>query len=73
SELLNEYVDVFVCIIPEIIDMVGFEQLTPYHNLDVWKHTLKAIKNIDGKRELRLAVLLHDIGKPKAFTVDKRG
>lgn len=61
-------------IIPEITLMIGFEHKHPNHNLDVWGHTLKALSISKNKFEIRLALLLHDIGKPLCFQdgLDKR-
>ena len=50
--------------IPEIKNMVGFEHKHPHHNLDVWEHTLKALSLSEKDFDIRLCLLLHDIGKP---------
>ena len=52
--------------------MVGFDQRNRHHCYDVWEHTLRALAAIPPEVELRLAMLLHDIGKPNCFTVDER-
>ena len=52
--------------------MVGFAQRNRHHCYDVWEHTLRALAAIPPEVELRLAMLLHDIGKPNCFTVDER-
>jgi len=58
---------------PEFVDMVGCEQ-GGYHHLDVWSHTLLALKNA-GPNDLvlSLATLLHDVGKPLTKTVETDG
>ncbi len=78
AERIN--VDVLSVIIPELKEMEGFDQRSDYHDLDMLEHTLAVLENIPvdeqtGKRDLILsyAALLHDIGKPKAFTVDEDG
>ena len=58
-------------IAPEIKKMVGFEQNNPHHSYDLWGHTLHTILNTP-KGELRVASLLHDIGKPEVAT-EKEG
>ena len=64
----------FICeLIPEIKDMIGFEQNNPHHYLDVWKHTLVAIDNSPVDIILRLTMLFHDIAKPRCYTEDERG
>jgi len=60
-------------IIPEISDLMGFNQHTPYHHLPVDLHTFKSIDSIDPSRILRLTMLMHDIAKPPCFTMDKNG
>ena len=39
----------------------------------VGEHTLHAIKNVEKNKVLRLAMLFHDMGKPKAVTTDEKG
>lgn len=54
--------------IPEVKSMMGFEHRHPHHHLDVWEHTLEAMKNLESTDlEVRMAVLLHDIGKPFSY------
>lgn len=55
-------------ILPELEAMRGVDQGS-FHHLDVWEHTLLAVRNLwrQGEppdRETSLAVLLHDVGKP---------
>ena len=56
--------------IPELEDEYGFEQKNPWHIYDVWNHTLVALKNSKPDLEIRLALLLHDIGKPYSYQDD---
>ena len=55
-------------IIPEFSDMVGFDQRNPHHHLDLWEHTLAAISHSENDLKLRLALILHDVGKPHCYT-----
>lgn len=75
NEILREYSDVICQIIPEIIPMIGFKQNNPYHLYDVWEHTLHCMDNISSDTDLitRLAILLHDIGKPNNYIEDENG
>ena len=41
-----------------------FSQNNPWHIYDVWNHTKTVLKNSKPDKEIRLALLLHDIGKP---------
>lgn len=67
---IEENTDQIIDIIPEVQYMVGFDQKHPHHHLDVWGHTLEALKNIeDTDMKVRIGVLLHDIGKPFSYQV----
>ena len=72
-KVIRDYVDVIGVFIPEILPTVGFEQNTKYHCYDVFEHTLKALENSIKTEVVRLAVFLHDVGKPKAFSPDADG
>lgn len=61
-------------ILPEINNMVGFDQCNPHHHKDIYDHTLLALAyETSNNLMLRLAILLHDVGKPETFTVDDKG
>lgn len=60
-------------IIPEFMDTIGFEQHNPYHDKDVFEHTMEVLDNIEPKLRLRLSALFHDISKPECFTQDESG
>ncbi len=54
-------------VLPEVIPMVGVEQ-AGHHTKDVWHHSLDALAASPSPDPIvRLATLLHDVGKPKAF------
>ena len=63
SSIRNNFEELTV-LIPEIKDMVGFEHKHPQHHLDVFEHTLLALSMSVKDFEIRLVLLLHDIGKP---------
>ncbi len=71
AAVLEEFSDVLCVIVPELAPCIGFLQYNPHHNLDVWHHTLCALQESEPQEALRLAVLLHDIGKPAVFSMDK--
>jgi len=52
-----------VPILPELMDMVGVEQNSFYHQYDVWNHTLSALANSDRSLEVGWAIILHDVAK----------
>lgn len=66
-ESINENLNEVLRIIPEIKDMIGFEHNNPHHHLDVWEHTLLALELSPKDFEIRLVLLLHDIGKPHSY------
>lgn len=71
---LREHAPVLTEIIPEIEAMIGFDQNTPYHYLDVWEHTAESVDHAPADVTLRLTMLLHDIAKPDCYTeVNGRG
>lgn len=62
------YKDVFSLFIPELKNMIDFPQNNPYHNYDVFDHTIYAIEYCESDDlTVRLAVLFHDIGKPHCY------
>ena len=68
ERLLDAYRDVLAVFMPEIAPMFGFDQHSKYHDSDVWEHSLRAFAAVKEKNlPLRLAALLHDIGKPCSF------
>lgn len=58
---------------PEITDTLGFDQKSPFHDIDVYDHTLCVLDNTPPVLHLRLAALFHDIEKPHTLTVDEEG
>lgn len=71
--ILTEYVDILGTVIPELLPMKGFDQRNFHHCYDILTHTAKAVESTPPKKHLRLAALLHDIGKPSTFTVNDDG
>ncbi|MCC6731213.1 MAG: HD domain-containing protein [Chthonomonadales bacterium] len=59
---------------PELQAMVGVAQ-NAWHSHDVWDHTMLALRSLalDAGQTVRLAVLLHDVGKPATRSEDPRG
>jgi tRNA nucleotidyltransferase (CCA-adding enzyme) len=60
-------------IIPEIKEGWLFTQYNPYHQYTVLAHTLDAMRYTPAVLEVRLAVLLHDVAKPRCFSRGKDG
>jgi len=60
--------------IPELRDCIGFCQNNPYHIYDVFSHTIYALESCASDDMLvKLAVLFHDIGKPRCYSEDENG
>ena len=72
-QVLLDFPEIFTQLISELGPAVGFEQHTPYHLYDVYEHTARTVAYIRPNPELRLAMLLHDIGKPSRFFTDPKG
>lgn len=73
ENVLLEYRDVIAVIIPEIEPCFDFHQNTKWHLYDVYTHIAKAVVLAPKKDYLRLATLLHDIGKPQCCVTDENG
>jgi poly(A) polymerase len=61
-------------VLPEVKAMQGVEQPPEFHpEGDVWVHTLMMLEGLRSPTPtLALGVLLHDVGKPRTFTVRER-
>lgn len=60
-------------IMPEFDLCMETPQNNPHHCYSVGEHILHAMTEIAPDRVLRLAMLMHDIGKPQTLTVDDEG
>jgi tRNA nucleotidyltransferase (CCA-adding enzyme) len=61
-------------IIPELSDCVGFDQHSEHHDKNVMAHIIETVGWTPNRLNVRLAALLHDVAKPKTFTlVDGEG
>lgn len=62
------YKDVFSLFIPELKDMIDFPQNNPYHDYDVFGHTIHAVEHCESEDlTVRLSVFFHDFGKPHSY------
>jgi len=65
---------VFSLFIPELNDMIGFQQNNPYHAYDVFVHTVHALEKCQSDDLIvRLAVFFHDFGKPHCYQDEEDG
>ena len=73
ADIIREYKEVFGVFMPEILDIVDFEQKSRWHVYDVFEHTMAALENTPDDIIVRLSVLFHDFGKPHVCTEDEQG
>jgi tRNA nucleotidyltransferase (CCA-adding enzyme) len=74
--IFAKFRDVIATIIPEIEPCFDFDQNNHYHIHDVYEHMLYVVDDCclwSNKFEIRMAALLHDIGKPNAYVEDEHG
>jgi len=71
--VLSQKLGLLRYIVPELEEGIGIEQ-NQAHKYDVWEHNLRALQHAADKNwpfSVRLAALLHDIGKPKSRRYDE--
>lgn len=73
TQVLVEFPEVLSVRIPEISPCIAFSQHSKHHDFTVWEHTAIAVGKAPVELPVRLAMFLHDIGKPACFTMDARG
>ena len=73
EEVLLAFPQVTAQILPELAPSIGFDQRNPHHCYDVYTHCVKALSGVPPVPALRLAALLHDVGKPASFSLDEQG
>lgn len=69
---LLEQIGALPYVMPQLQAMVGVEQ-GPSQKGDVWEHSLEVMRRMPPVAVLRMAGLLHDIGKPSCRTVAANG
>jgi tRNA nucleotidyltransferase (CCA-adding enzyme) len=66
--------DIITVIIPELECCIGFDQHNRYHKHTVYEHILSVVDFCDTDEfVIKMAALLHDIGKPSTYTEDEEG
>jgi putative nucleotidyltransferase with HDIG domain len=58
---------------PEIANCSGVQQDKKYHKFDVFTHLLYSVDNCEKNHSIRLAALLHDVGKAETRRVIRNG
>lgn len=73
-DILLNYGDVVSTIIPELKPCIGFNQNNRYHQYTIYDHIAHAVSNYKGSDIIvKIALLLHDIGKQTCYTEDENG
>ena len=70
---LKLYAPILMQVIPELRACENFNQHSHHHAYDVYTHTAYVTEAVGPQLALRLAALLHDIGKPTVFYLDEAG
>lgn len=73
ENVLMNHTDILSVILPEIVPAIGFNQRNRHHCYDVWQHTVKSVVHAPPRGDLRMAMLLHDLGKPQTFSLGGDG
>lgn len=73
QEDLQRFAPILATVIPELRPCIGFNQNNPHHIHDVYTHTACTVAAAPADATLRLAALLHDIGKPETYSQDEAG
>lgn len=71
--LLMKQLDILDVILPELLDTVALDQRNPNHSMELFDHILCVVDKTPPILTVRMAALLHDIGKPRTFTIDEFG
>ncbi len=73
TKILMEYRDVIAVFIPELKKTFDFDQNNKHHIYTVYDHMAYSVGYAPNEPDVRLALLLHDIGKPDTYFTDKDG
>ncbi len=71
--VLMEYGDVLSVFIPEIAPTINFKQYGKKHAYDIWEHICHTVDTIPAQKDLRLTMLLHDLGKVPTHQINENG
>lgn len=70
--LLKE-LNILEIILPEIVETYDYDQNSKYHENNLYDHILNVVGYSPEVLEIRLAALLHDLGKPSTFSMGEDG
>ncbi len=67
--VLCEFSTVMGEIVLPLAPCIGFKQRNPHHIYDVYTHIAHTVASCPQNEAVRIAALLHDVGKPEAFSM----
>lgn len=73
---LGHHAGVLEHFLPEVHNAFDFDQKNPFHKYDLGTHLLHVLRHTADQTDdpdVRIAALLHDIGKPRSMWVDDNG
>lgn len=73
GDILIRYREVLRPVIPQLAEQAGFDQKNAHHCFDLLTHTARVVDAIPADPALRMAALLHDLGKKETFSLDEQG
>ena len=73
GDVLRQFATVLYPVLPELQKTEGVLQYNPYHDKDVLGHTIASLEAAVPVLPVRLALLLHDCGKPEHFEWIREG
>lgn len=74
ADVLERMIIVVYAAIPEMGIIDEYDQMNRHHDRDLLHHTLDVLRGIETRDPIiRLAALLHDVGKPGTETIDEHG
>ena len=75
TEVFMKAHEIIFEIVPELVPCYKFDQNNKYHKHDVYEHMLAVTDACPAGSsfEIKMAALLHDIGKPASCTTDEQG
>lgn len=73
KHILSKYKDIIFEIIPELEICNNYDQKNKFHKNYLYDHIVNVCNNTKNDKILRIAALLHDIGKPHCTSIDNKG
>lgn len=73
ARVVKAFFPVMFQVFPELAPALGYDQQNPHHDRDLWTHLVDTMAGTAADPTLRLAALLHDIGKPAVRTYGDDG